>query len=577
MKNLSMHKITLMTMSIILLSFSLSFIIISSFLKQNEQIDKFYENIKLTIEVINDVIVNDFEHTIINYYSSEVKPPFVLKTQIIPFENSEFVKNIFDLNVYVYGIKNNCIYLKIRNKDDFKNLKFKLDTFFDTHFSKLNLDFKFYITDLSGKFIYGNESYYEKYKNIHFIKDTFKIKNFYMSYFDFFYFGNKPLLKIYTFFKPGIFDFPLNYFKSFFYSFIISIIIVFIYHFFLFKFIMSRFNINKDIIKNLNLNSVIKKKDYFKTIETSIPEFDELFNSFFYIINSLKIPLQTTISENKILKNKLDRIEKENFAIITFLSSFKKFIYEEYDRRNFELSINKLIAELPFESELLRQNLNNLATKLNIKVLEINNIKNNYYSQLENLFNIVGIMSESKEYNYIHNYLLGDISLFLGKQIELDELKLKGLYYGAKIHDLGKIFIPENILLKKGPLNENEWKIVRKHTKLGLILLNNINIFPFSNAGKIIISHHENWDGSGYPYGLSKDEIPIEGRIVAIVDTLIALITKKVYRNAYSFEEAVEIIKSDSGKRFDPDLIDIFIKNKITIKKIINKNIESNN
>ncbi|SHE79064.1 HD-GYP domain, c-di-GMP phosphodiesterase class II (or its inactivated variant) [Marinitoga hydrogenitolerans DSM 16785] len=569
MKILSMHKITLMTMIIILLSFSISFIIISSFLKQNEQVDKLYENIKLTVEVINDVVKNDFENEIINYYFSEFKPSFISKIENPPFENSVFIKNIFNLNIYFSGIKNNFLYIKIRYKNDNKYIKFKLDNFFDTHFSKLNLDFNFYITDTNNNFIYGNKPLYDKYKNIIYYNKLYKIKNIYKSSFDFFNLGNKKILKFHAFFKPNIFDFPINYLKSILYSLIASLVIVFVYHFFLFKFIMDKFNLNKKLLKSINLNSVIEKDDDFEIIETAIPEFNELYRLFFEKINLLKIPLKNTLLENRTLKYNLNRTEKENLAIITFLTSFKNYLYGKNNLNTFEITLKRITEELPFDSELLKQNLNNLFNNLSIKILEIDNIKNNYYSQLETLFSIIGTISEIKEYNFIHNTLISEISLFFGKKLNLNEFLLNSIYYGAKIHDIGKIYIPEYIFLKKEKLDEKEWDIIKKHPKYGLTLLKDLKQYPFSTIGKIVVSHHEKWDGSGYPYGLSEEEIPLEGRIVAIADTLVSLISQKVYRNAYSFEEAIEIIKSESNKSFDPELVDILLKNKLEIIDII--------
>ncbi|WGS65128.1 HD-GYP domain-containing protein [Marinitoga aeolica] len=569
MKNLSMHKITLQTFIIIIASFSLSFIIISSFLKQNEQVNKFYENIKLTVEVVNDVLVNDFEKAIINYSFSDINPSFISMTNPIKSSNNELIKKFFAINIFYIGKKNNYLYFKIINKDIIKYLKLDLIHFLDIHFSNLDLNFNYYITDNNNIFVYGNKSFYEKYNNIQYIKDIYKIKSFYTTKLDFFKINNKPLLKIYVFFKPSIFDFPLNYIKTFLFSIILTIIISLIYHFYLFRFIMFKFNLNKELIKKITLNSIIEKEDDFEIIDTSIPEFNELFQDFFRIINTLKLPLKNALSENKKLRANITKTEKENLAILTFLSTFKKFLYGKNNYRTFDLTIKRLNEELPFESELLKQNLNNLFNKLSIKIIEIENIKNNYYSQLEILFNIIGSMSEIKEYDVTHNILMGKISYYLGEKLELNEIQLKSLYYGAKIHDLGKIFIPDKILLKNGKLNNEEWNIIKKHPKYGLIILNNLKIYPFLNIGKIIISHHEKWNGKGYPYGLSEKEIPLEGRIVSIVDSLIALITDRPYRSAYSYEDALKIIELESGKSFDPELVSILLKHKNQIKNII--------
>ncbi|WP_129409424.1 hypothetical protein [Marinitoga lauensis] len=311
MKNLSMHKITLQTFIIIILSFSLSFIMISSFLKQNEQVDKFYENIKLTVEVVNDVLVNDFENAIINYSFSDINPSFISKAEPMKSDNAELIKKFFSINIYYIGNKNNYIYFKIINKDIVKYVKLNLIQFLDIHFSNLDLNFNYYITDNNGIFIYGNKPLYKKYNNIQCIKDICKIKSFYTTKFDFFKINDIPLLKVYVFFKPNIFDFPLNYIKTFLFSVILTVIIAFIYHFYLFRFIMFKFNLNKEQIKKITLNSIIEKDGDFEIIDTSIPEFNELFQEFFRIINTLKLPLKNALSENKSLKANIKKQSKK--------------------------------------------------------------------------------------------------------------------------------------------------------------------------------------------------------------------------------------------------------------------------
>ncbi|OQY09916.1 MAG: hypothetical protein B6I29_02490 [Marinitoga sp. 4572_148] len=569
MKTINMRIITFTTVFIIMFSFSISFIMVSSFLKQNEQLDKLYENIKLTIEVINDITINDFENDIVNFYSLKTQPPFISKAENLDFYNSIFLKKIFDIYIYYLGIQDKYLFLKIRNGSNSNYLKFELDSFFDINFSKIDLDFNYFITDISGNYIYGNYDFYKKY-NKNLCSGKFcKLDSFYKSSFDFFNIIDSPLFKLHVFYKPAMFNNQINYFKVYLYSVFLAFIISTIYYFFIYHFLLKKFELNKELIKNITLNSVLKSSVNYKAIKTNITEFDNFFDLFFEKINLLKAPLQNSISENKILKRKINQLEKENFAIIQFLSAFKKFLYGRYNYKTFELAFKRLIDELPFESELLKQNLSNLFNNLSLKILEIDNIKKNYYDQLETLFNVLGEISEAHEYNLNHNLIISEISLFMGQELHLDDLSLKSLYYGAKIHDLGKVFIPNEIILKKENLNSQEWNIIKNHPKYGLILLKDLVSHPFSGIGKVIISHHEKWDGTGYPYGLSDEEIPLEGRIVAIADSLMALISDKPYRKAYTFEEALSIIESESGKSYDPKLVQILIKEKETIRNII--------
>lgn len=134
----------------------------------------------------------------------------------------------------------------------------------------------------------------------------------------------------------------------------------------------------------------------------------------------------------------------------------------------------------------------------------------------------------------------------------------------SPLHDIGKVSIPDNILLKPGRLTEDEFEVMKTHTTRGADTIKSL-LHEFPNtcflqmALEIIISHHEKWDGSGYPYGLSGEQIPLSGRIMAIADVYDALTSKRVYKEAFSHEKAKQIIVDDSGSHFDPDMVDAFV------------------
>lgn len=138
----------------------------------------------------------------------------------------------------------------------------------------------------------------------------------------------------------------------------------------------------------------------------------------------------------------------------------------------------------------------------------------------------------------------------------------------SPMHDIGKVGVPDNILLKPGKLNENEFNVMKNHTLNGARVLREAenNIVKSGNSVfkmgiEIAESHHEKWDGTGYPKGLKEYEIPLSGRIVALADVLDALLSKRSYKDAFSFEKATEIILDSKGTHFDPDIVDIFIDN----------------
>lgn len=129
------------------------------------------------------------------------------------------------------------------------------------------------------------------------------------------------------------------------------------------------------------------------------------------------------------------------------------------------------------------------------------------------------------------------------------------LMMAAPMHDIGKIGIPDNILLKPGKLTTEEYEVMKGHAQIGGKILSNPSSHLIELAHSVAITHHEKWDGTGYPNGLSGDAIPIEGRIVALVDVFDALTSERPYKKAWSTEEAIHYITEQSGKHFDPDLV----------------------
>jgi putative two-component system response regulator len=135
----------------------------------------------------------------------------------------------------------------------------------------------------------------------------------------------------------------------------------------------------------------------------------------------------------------------------------------------------------------------------------------------------------------------------------------------SPLHDIGKVGVPDRILLKPGKLDADEWVIMKKHAEYGHDALlraeEELGSTDFLQmAREIALTHHERWDGTGYPRGLKGDDIPISGRLMAIADVYDALINKRVYKEAFSHEEAVEIVKASAGTHLDPDIVEAFLQ-----------------
>ncbi|MBU2880405.1 two-component system response regulator [Psychrosphaera sp. B3R10] len=144
----------------------------------------------------------------------------------------------------------------------------------------------------------------------------------------------------------------------------------------------------------------------------------------------------------------------------------------------------------------------------------------------------------------------------LGKPDDWCEL----IYNAAPMHDIGKIGIPDRVLLKPGRLNPEEWEIMKKHSEYGADIIGEHPSPLLQLAKEIAMSHHEKWDGTGYPKGLSKEEIPLASRIIAVADVFDALTSVRPYKEAWSEQRAIDFMTKESGRHFDPNLMALFIE-----------------
>jgi response regulator RpfG family c-di-GMP phosphodiesterase len=148
---------------------------------------------------------------------------------------------------------------------------------------------------------------------------------------------------------------------------------------------------------------------------------------------------------------------------------------------------------------------------------------------------------------------------------ELSDEEIEFLFKAAPLHDIGKVGIPDHILLKNGSLNDEEWQTMKTHASIGEIILSSAgpefqgdeNVIR--TAFKIAGGHHEKWDGTGYPRNLSGQDIPLSARIMALADVYDALVSKRVYKRRWSHQEAIKEIVSKKGQHFDPLVVDAFI------------------
>jgi putative two-component system response regulator len=179
-------------------------------------------------------------------------------------------------------------------------------------------------------------------------------------------------------------------------------------------------------------------------------------------------------------------------------------------------------------------------------------------ASLETIYRLSMASEYKDEDTGLHVKRMSRYCAAVARRMGLNESTVESILYAAPMHDLGKVGIPDLILLKPGKLDPAEWEIMKQHTVIGVKILKGSDA-EFIRLGEVLSHfHHEKWDGSGYPNGLKGIEIPIAGRIAAIADVFDALTSKRPYKEPFSVEKSLAIISEGRGSHFDPDVVDAF-------------------
>lgn len=230
----------------------------------------------------------------------------------------------------------------------------------------------------------------------------------------------------------------------------------------------------------------------------------------------------------------------------------KDFLTKPFDQLEVLQRINNILEVRLLHNQIKHQN-EILEDEVKKRTLELEKSR---YEVIERL----GQAAEFKD-NETGNHILrmSKYSRLLAQAKGLPEDQVDLIFLAAPMHDIGKIGIPDNVLLKPGKLDPDEWTIMQTHVTLGAELLSGSDEIPLMKTAKnIALTHHEKWDGSGYPNGLSGEEIPIEGRICVICDVFDALTSERPYKKAWPIEKAMGLIREESGRHFDPSLVPLF-------------------
>lgn len=191
-------------------------------------------------------------------------------------------------------------------------------------------------------------------------------------------------------------------------------------------------------------------------------------------------------------------------------------------------------------------------------------------SSLDTILRLIKASEYRDEDTGVHIIRMSNYSAIISEKMGLPAKAIESILYASPMHDIGKIGIPDKILLKAGKLNEYEWGIMKQHTVFGAKILDGADSSILQMACTIALNHHERWDGKGYPNGLKGTKIPLAAQIVSIADVFDALTSRRPYKQPYTVEKSIDIIKEMSGSAFDPEIVEAFLSSMDKIMAVKN-------
>lgn len=199
-------------------------------------------------------------------------------------------------------------------------------------------------------------------------------------------------------------------------------------------------------------------------------------------------------------------------------------------------------------------------------------IEEEHIDLITSIKTLISVINAKDRYTYAHTERVVMYSKMLAEKLSLNEQEKKNLFYGAYMHDIGKIGISEQILNKKMPLTKEEWEIIKEHPMGGVNIIKPVK--SLKDIAPLILHHHENYDGTGYPHNLKGAQIPFLARILTVADSFDAMTSERPYGSVKTFEEGLEELKIFSGKRYDPEIVKVFVEiieeNKLRIRNYKN-------
>jgi len=212
----------------------------------------------------------------------------------------------------------------------------------------------------------------------------------------------------------------------------------------------------------------------------------------------------------------------------------------------------------------------NLEQKVQERTTEVHMTMQRLENSHHEIINRLGLAAEFKDTETGgHLVRISKYTDLIARNFSMSDQERRILVTASTMHDIGKIGIPDEILLKPGKLEDHEFDVMKTHTTIGAKLLSGIDSELIGVAENIALTHHEKWDGTGYPGRLKGEDIPLGGRIVAIADVFDALCSKRPYKEAWHIDKALGLLSDEAGKHFDPQVAEKFLMNKQDIEKIM--------
>ena len=345
-------------------------------------------------------------------------------------------------------------------------------------------------------------------------------------------------------------------------------------------------NILEFISLSNDITDLETTKEYFKTQTQksafNLTESIRIVNAYKEAINESNIILRIDLNKNIVYANdaffKISGYAKEDLIGKPY-SSLKHYNLSEEEQ---EEKINQIFCKNIWKGKISNFKKNGEVFHCNVtmyplkdkdgEVIEFMGIRHditeieNLYAELEDtqkeiIYKLGEIGETRSQETGNHVKRVAEYSRIFAEKINLPKEEIKKLFMASPMHDIGKVGIPDAILNKPGKLDVNEWKIMQTHAQIGYDILKSSKREILKSAAIVSYTHHEKWDGSGYPLGLKEEEIHVFGRITAIADVFDALSSERCYKKAWPLEEVLELIKDEKAKHFDPNLVDILLNN----------------